>query len=82
MTEILKMVLTKLFFIRPSFSNIRIPGRALNEEDLPPREGAQTRPFNLCQETVTGYLCIYHWLVESFIPSIIIHEALIININS
>ena len=27
--------------------------------DLPPGLGAQTRPFNLlCQETVTGYLCI------------------------
>ena len=31
-------------FIGPSYTNIRAPRHALNEGDLPPRVGAQTRP--------------------------------------
>ena len=34
-----------IFFIGPSYTNIRTPCRASNEGDLPPRVGAQTRPL-------------------------------------
>ena len=48
-----------IFFIGPSFMLHPSSQRASWCGDLPPGIGAQTRLFDLCQEAVTGYLCIF-----------------------
>ena len=48
---VIQASLADIIFFGPSYTDIRAPRQALDEGDLPPQVGAQTRPLTCsCQE--------------------------------